>query len=171
MPRLTLALLGSARITADGQTLDLRVRKQLALLAFLAVEPQRQRRETLLGLLWPDAPEEIARNNLRVVLVGLRRALGAAAETVLIAYRQYVQFAPAADHILDVAMFRSLLAAVDAHTHGSPAPTLSNAAGNGEAAVERCEACSMRLAEAAELYRGDFLAGFSLPDSAPFEEW
>ena len=28
-----------------------------------------------------------------------------------------------------------------------------------------------RLAQAVELYRGDFLAGFALPDSAAFEEW
>ena len=156
MPRLTLALLGPARIAADGRLLDLRVRKELALLVFLAVEQQRWRRESVLGLLWPDVPEEAARNNLRGVLAGLRRALGAAAELVLVADRQYVQFAPQGDHALDVALFRGLLAAVAAHAH---------------AAVERCEVCIPRLSEAAELYRGDFLAGFGLPDSAPFEEW
>jgi WD40 repeat protein/DNA-binding SARP family transcriptional activator len=75
---------------------------------------------------------------------------------VLQADRQYVQFAPTSDHTLDVARFRSLLVSVDAHAHN---------------AVERCEACIARLVEAAELYRGDFLAGFSLPDSAPFDEW
>src|SRR5690349_12217401 len=72
MPRLTLELLGPARITADAQPLDLRVRKELALLAFLAVEQRCHRRETILGLLWPDTPEETARNNLRVVLAALR---------------------------------------------------------------------------------------------------
>jgi WD40 repeat protein/DNA-binding SARP family transcriptional activator len=156
MSRLTLELLGPARINADGQTLDLRVRKELALLAFLAVEQQRQRRETLIGLLWPDVPEETARNNLRVVLAGLRRALGAAADAALQADRQYVWLAPANNHTLDITRFRGLLVAVGAHAH---------------AAIERCETCIVRLAEAAELYRGDFLSGFSLPDSAPFEEW
>src|SRR5690348_15979559 len=141
MPRLTLDLLGPAHIFADGHTLDLRVRKQLALLAFLAVEPRRHRRETFLGLLWPDIPEQTARNNLRVVLAGLRRALGAAAEAALQADRQYVQLTPLPDITLDVARFRSLLAAVGAHSH---------------AAAERCEACITRLAEAAELYRGGF---------------
>src|SRR5262245_52815155 len=144
MPVLTLDLLGPACITADGQLLDLRVRKQLALLVYLALEPQRHRRESLLGLLWPDMPEETARNNLRGVLAGLRRALGAVADAALQADRQYVQFAPESDHMLDVARFRTLLAAVGAHAHD---------------AVERCEACIARLAEAAELYRGDFLAG------------
>jgi WD40 repeat protein/DNA-binding SARP family transcriptional activator len=156
MPLLTLDLLGPARISADGQPLDLRVRKELALLAYLAVEQQRHRRETLLGLLWPDTPEDVARNNLRVVLAGLRRALGAAAEAALIADRQYVQLALAGDHTLDVARFCSLLESAHAHAH---------------AAVERCDACVARLAEAVECYRGDFLAGFSLPDSAPFDEW
>src|SRR4051794_9069903 len=160
MPRLTLALLGSARITADGQTLDLRVRKQLALLAFLALDPQRQHRETLLGLLWPDVPEETARNNLRVVLAGLRRALGAVADAALIADRQYVQLVPANDHTLDITRFHSLLADVSAHAHGIP--TLRQAQGdpNGAAAIERCEVCIAWLSEAAELYRGDFLQGF-----------
>jgi DNA-binding SARP family transcriptional activator len=156
MPLLTLELLGPARISADGHILDLRVRKQLALLAFLAVEQQRHRRETLLGLLWPDMPEQTARNNLRGVLAGLRRALGAAAEAVLITDRQYVQFAPESEHTLDGARFRSLLAAVDTHAH---------------TAAERCDACIARLVEAAELYRGDFLHGFSLSDSGEFDEW
>jgi WD40 repeat protein/DNA-binding SARP family transcriptional activator len=156
MATLTLELLGPARISVDRRVLSLRVRKELALLAFLALEPQRQRREILLGLLWPDVPDETARNNLRVVLAGLRRALGAAADGVLLADRQYVQLAPATEHTLDVARFRGLLAAVAAHAHTSAA---------------RCELCITRLAEAAELYRGEFLAGFSLADSVPFDEW
>jgi WD40 repeat protein/DNA-binding SARP family transcriptional activator len=155
MPHLTLDLLGPLRISVDGHLLDLRVRKELALLAFLAVEQQRHRREMLLDLLWPDMPEEAARNNLRGVLAGLRRALRTAAAT-LIADRQYVQLTLAGDHMLDVATYRGRVAAVGVHAHIAP---------------ERCDACLARLAEAAELYRGDFLESFSLPDSAPFEEW
>jgi predicted ATPase len=34
-----------------------------------------------------------------------------------------------------------------------------------------CDACTARLTQAVELYRGDFLAGFALPGSAAFEEW
>jgi hypothetical protein len=51
---------------------------------------------------------------------------------------------------------RRLLAACRSHAH---------------TAAERCDACLAWLAAAAELYRGDFLAGFGLPDGAPFEEW
>ena len=34
-----------------------------------------------------------------------------------------------------------------------------------------CTTCQARLQEAAALYRGDFLQGFSLDDSQPFDEW
>lgn len=157
MAMLTINLLGAPRVSLAGRPLDLRVRKELALLAYLAVEPGRpHRRETLLGLLWPEVPEDAARNNLRVVLAGLRRALGDAADAVLQVDRQQVRFRPEADDGVDVLAFRGLLHAVRAHAHTSP---------------ERCAACVARLAEAAERYPGDFLAGFSLSDSAPFDEW
>jgi hypothetical protein len=70
--------------------------------------------------------------------------------------RHQVQFVPTSDHILDMLTFRRLLGEVRAHSHDAP---------------ERCDACVARLVEVAELYQGDFLAGFSLSDSAPFEEW
>ena len=74
MAHLTIGLLGPPRIALAGSILTLRLRKELALLAFLAVEQEhRHSRETLVGLLWPDVSEEAARNNLRVVLAGLRR--------------------------------------------------------------------------------------------------
>ena len=91
-----------------------------------------------------------------MVLANLRRQLGEAGNGCLYAERQHVRFLPESDHALDVLAYGGLLAEVRAHAH-------SNA--------ECCEACVARLAEAAELYRGDFLAGFSLSDSAPFEEW
>src|SRR4051812_43193717 len=157
MPLLTFELLGRPRISLAGRPLDVRVRKELALLAYLAVEQaHRHSRESILGLLWPDVAEEAARNNLRVELAGLRRLLGEVGETFLHADRQQVQFLPESDPALDVLIFRRLLADVRAHAHAAP---------------ERCDACVVRLAEAVELYRSDFLAGFSLPDSAPFEEW
>jgi predicted ATPase/DNA-binding SARP family transcriptional activator len=157
MAQLTINLLGAPQISLDGRPLDLRVRKELALLAFLAVEQERPlRRDTLLALLWPDAPEEAARNNLRVVLAGLRRLLGDLADAVLLADRRQLQFLPAGAHALDVAAFRALLAAVQAHDHVAPGT---------------CAPCLERMEQAAALYCGDFLAGFSLPDSAPFEEW
>ena len=69
MPALSLSLLGVPQATDDGAQLAFRLRKELALLAYLAVEGVAPvPRERLLALLWPEASEESARNNLRVVL-------------------------------------------------------------------------------------------------------
>jgi len=78
MPALTLALLGRPQVTrADGGAVAFRSRKHLALLAYLAVEQQHSHsRDTLLGLLWPEADEDAARSSLRVALADLRRLLG-----------------------------------------------------------------------------------------------
>jgi DNA-binding SARP family transcriptional activator len=54
--------------------------KRLLLLAFLAVgRPDGCRRDTLLGLFWPELPEDRARNALRQALAVLRSELGAEA--------------------------------------------------------------------------------------------
>jgi DNA-binding SARP family transcriptional activator len=76
-PRLSLALLGHPTITLDREPVPaLKRQKVQALLAFLAVESSRpHRREELTGLLWPEQPEAVARDNLRVTLYRLRRAL------------------------------------------------------------------------------------------------
>src|SRR6266487_6070836 len=99
MVLLAIELLGPPRIALAGGILTLRMRKDLALLAYLAVEQQHPHsRETLVGLLWPDSPEEAARNNLRVALASLRRLLGAAGDAFLQADRQHVHFLPGSDH-------------------------------------------------------------------------
>jgi DNA-binding SARP family transcriptional activator len=120
MSLLTIELLGRPRISLAGRPLDVRVRKELALLAYLAVEQEHPHsRETLVGLLWPDATEDVARNNLRVVLAGLRRQLGEAGGPFLLADRQHVQFLPESDHTLDVRSLRRRLADVRAHPHAA----------------------------------------------------
>jgi DNA-binding SARP family transcriptional activator len=157
MSELKLALLGPPQIArADGTPVAFRSRKELALLAYLAVEHARsQRRDALLALLWPDVAEEAARNSLRVVLSNLRQALGAAS-TALVAHSQTVQLVPGDDVWLDVAAFRALLDACKTHRHET---------------IEACPECVERLNRAVDLYGGDFLAGFSPLDAAPFEEW
>ena len=69
--------------------------------------------------------------------------------------RQTIQFNPASDYWLDVTEFTGLIAASKGHRHRR---------------LEACRPCMERLQRAAELYRGDLLAGFSL-DSVLFEEW
>src|SRR5436309_14321689 len=66
---------------SDGRELEsiLTQPKRVALLAFLAAAtPHRlHRRDTLLGLFWPELDQDHARAALRQALHGLRQSLGA----------------------------------------------------------------------------------------------
>src|SRR5215212_8030402 len=98
MTRLSLALLGSLRITLDGQPVSgFAYNKARALLAYLAVEADRgHHRDALVGLLWPDLPDTAARTNLRVALANLREAIGdaTAAPSFLLITRDTIQLNP-----------------------------------------------------------------------------
>ncbi|MGD8750074.1 MAG: protein kinase, partial [Anaerolineales bacterium] len=146
MPRLQLNLLGSFRATLDGDPVTgFDSDKVRALLAYLAVETGRpHRREKLAGLLWPDYPERSARTSLRSALANLRAVIGdrEAQPPYFNITRQTIQFNLQSDHLVDVAEFTRLV---------------SGDSGDAERAVE--------------LYQGDFLEGFSIPDSASFEDW
>lgn len=146
-------------VAVDGVSHHMTSQKQIALLAFLALENDRRHsRQALLGLLWPKMGEAEARNNLRVVLAGLRRALQLTRKgnTALIgSNRQEVWFQ--ADHAwVDVVEMARLLTACDKHSHDDRAT---------------CAACRQRLVEAATLYRGELLHGFYLSDCLAFDEW
>jgi DNA-binding SARP family transcriptional activator/pimeloyl-ACP methyl ester carboxylesterase len=71
---LRLELLGPFAIARDGP-ITLRNKKAQALLAFLALNPGHHSRERLAGLLWPDSPDEAARQSLRQCVSALRRDL------------------------------------------------------------------------------------------------
>ena len=160
MARLSLHLLGSFRVTlGDEPVSTFESDKVRALLTYLAVTSDRaHRREKLAGLLWPEQPERNARHSLNQALFNLRRAIGDqdASPPLLLITRQALQFNPRSDRWLDVATFAGLLDACETHPHRQ---------------LATCEVCVERLREAASLYRGSFLEGFSIPDSAPFEEW
>ena len=76
---IRLSLLGSLDLRAgDGrQVLSVLAQpKRVALLAYLAAHRDSVRRDTLLGLFWPESDEEHARHALRQSLYTLRRSLG-----------------------------------------------------------------------------------------------
>jgi predicted ATPase/DNA-binding SARP family transcriptional activator len=158
--RLRLSFLGPWQVTLAGEAVTtFKYDKVRALLAYLAIEADRpHRRETLMGLLWPDLPEAAARNNLRQVLLTLREAIGdrTAEPPYLLTSRSDIQFNPDSDYWLDVKVFLELLAASNRHGHHS---------------VESCRICARRRQQAVEVYRGPLLAEFFLPDTAAFEEW
>jgi predicted ATPase/DNA-binding SARP family transcriptional activator/DNA-binding CsgD family transcriptional regulator len=150
---LRLLLFGAPRVEHNGQALSLRRNKALALLAYLAIARQPQKRDALLALLWPEFDAASARNNLRRELSLLKTVLG---EDVLVADRLQIAWNPQADVWLDVAAFEAQIARVNQHSHASG---------------ELCAECAGALTSAAQLYTDDLLAGFSLPDSPAFDEW
>ncbi|MDI9550074.1 MAG: BTAD domain-containing putative transcriptional regulator [Chloroflexota bacterium] len=160
MARLALFLLGRFDATLDSQTVTaFKTDKVRALLAYLAVENDRaHRRDALATLLWPDGSDEAARANLRQSLCRLRDALreNEQATPLLLATTETIQLNPAGDYWVDVLEFNRLLAACHAHRHRS---------------LEGCSSCAGRLAQAAALVGGEFLAGLSLKDSPGFADW
>lgn len=140
---LRLNLLGDLElITAEGQAVALHARKAAALLAYLAVNAGRaQPRDRLAALLWPDKDPAQGRTNLRQTLAALKRALPVPLENILSADTQSLRLVDAMV-LTDVTRLESLLTAETPQS----------------------------LDEAAVLYRGDLLAGFTV--RAPeFEDW
>ncbi len=152
MAHLTISLLGPYDVKLDGMPVTGFVSSKVsALLAYLAVEADRpHRRETLAGLLWPDYPERSARTNLRNALSNLRTAIRDrdAKTPYLHITRETVQFNEASNQQVDV---RTLAEALQAE-------------GADEDTIRRLEG-------AVALYRGPFLAGFSLDDSPAYDDW
>ena len=74
-----LELLGGFRLTSgSGLEVDVRARKNRALVAILALAPRLEvSRDRLTGLLWSDRGNEQARSSLRQALVSLRKDFAA----------------------------------------------------------------------------------------------
>ena len=76
MAEIKLFLFGAPRLERNGATAEADTRKAIALLAYLALTSQPQRRDTLAALLWPDHDQSSARGALRRTLSALNKALG-----------------------------------------------------------------------------------------------
>lgn len=143
MPQLKLSLLGGFQVDLGQAPLTgFETDKTRALLAYLAVEPRPHRREALAGLLWPEVLESSARRSLSQALFNLRQCLKDAD-----AEPPFLLIARDSLQFNIESNYELDVAAFTAHLHAG------------------------RLAEAVELYRGDFLHGFLIEDSTAFEEW
>ena len=160
MSHLAISLLGAGRVALDGQPLaSPQTRKTFALLAYLAVESGHpHRREALGALFWPNFPDKRACSNLRQSLYRMRHALaGSAGDSLhLLTSAHEVEFNAASDYWVDAVDFVSLISACRAH-HAEVLPL--------------CPDCLGKLEAAVDLYRGEFLAGFSLPGCLQFQWW
>ena len=153
MTQLSIYLLGSPRFERNGENLNLDTRKASALLAYLAIVKQRQSRDALAALLWPEFDQTHARATLRRTLSTLNKALDG---SYLEISREYINLDFNAGIWVDVDEFHKLLSECQSHGHSRK---------------EICLQCLKPLNAAVELYSGDFLAGFSLRDSSNFDDW
>jgi DNA-binding SARP family transcriptional activator len=156
---LSLHFLGTFNAILDGEPITrFEADTARALLAYLTLNcDSLHRRDFLAALFWPDLEQTAALHALRQALSRLRGALREreAAIPLLLIDRHAIQCNPERPFQLDVRRFEELLTAAAAHSHRRRGA---------------CPVCLTQLAEAADLYRGDLLAGFHL-DSLPFEEW
>jgi len=153
MEALSISGLGSPQVSLNGQVVNIKRRKAVALLVYLAVEGRSQSREFLSGLFWPEYDQSKAYAYLRRTLWEINNTLG---DGWLEVSREWI-CVPASTKIqTDVSYFQALLRGVQAHGHPMEAP---------------CEQCIEQLETAIHLYRGDFLEGFSLSDCPQFDDW
>lgn len=160
MTRLSLSLFGGWQVTLGDEPITaFESDKVRALLAYLAVESERpHRRESLAALLWPERSERNARQNLSQALFNLRKGIRdhETNPPVLFITTKTIQFNRTADFRLDVAAFEERITASKKHPHEE---------------MTICPPCLKRLERAITHYQGEFLTGFSLPDSVAFDEW
>jgi DNA-binding SARP family transcriptional activator len=137
-----LTLLGAFGARYGNGAVNLPTRKAQALLAYLALAPDRaHERDTLCGLLWGETGRDQAFSSLRQTLFGIRKALPPELKGAIIASGRTVA--------LDASQVQSDAVRFAAH---AAQPTRAG------------------LEAAAALYQGQLLEGFAIAE-APFEEW
>jgi DNA-binding SARP family transcriptional activator/pimeloyl-ACP methyl ester carboxylesterase len=108
MARLEVQLLGFPSLRLDGRVVDLRLRKGLGLVAYLADARAPVARDYMASLLWPEADAEVARGRLRRTL----HKIGAAfAADVIDADRTSLALAPSVGLRVDTHAFEAACAA------------------------------------------------------------
>ncbi len=142
MQHLDLKLLGAPKITLDGKPIDTDRHKAIGLLAYLAVEGKAHSREALAALLWPDYPHVSAFSYLRRTIWELNKQLG---KGWIESDRKNVNLRRDPGLSIDVVELQQVC--------DRPAKDID------------------QIKSAIGLYRGDFLEGLVVADTAPFEEW
>lgn len=149
---LAIYCLGGLQLSLGGTAVTgFASRKADALLVYLACNPQPHPRETIATLLWPDNDQSRALANLSVILTSLRKQL----EDYILADRHTVAFNSEMNLWLDVAAFE------EAIEQAQPR----------QAAGKITRTMAAQLQTAVKLYKGDFLAGFTIRGAPEFEAW
>jgi predicted ATPase/DNA-binding SARP family transcriptional activator/Tfp pilus assembly protein PilF len=153
MAMLVLKMLGTPLIENNGEPLQVDRHKASALLIYLVMTGRTYHRDTLATFLWPESDQVTARASVRRILVSLRKAVP---KNFLNINGKHIGLSANAEYWADVHEFRRQLSCCRTHRHPEN---------------EVCDACSPLLKAALDLYRGDFLEGFSLRDSPSFDDW
>ena len=148
-PYLTIHLLGAPRVHRAGVPVKTERQKSLALLVYLAATRQLHTRPALATMLWPETRQ--ARTYLRKSIAELRQLLD---DKWLQVNVQATGFQPGSALWVDTHQFQQT---IDLGT-----PTIGTSLSDTQAD---------HLSTAVDLYQGDFLAGFTLPDAPEFDAW
>jgi DNA-binding SARP family transcriptional activator len=152
MDKLQIFLFGMPRIEFQGKQVKIKRRKGLALAAYLALAEQQQSRETLASLFWPELDHEHARSALRSTVYSLTESIPMSwihSDTMSVSLKKDLVW-------VDVNAFADLLLQRSKHDH--PRDLV-------------CSICVDLCRQAIELYRKDFLAGFTPSYSEEFDDW
>lgn len=153
MDALNISGLGPLEITLNDRLVEIKRRKAIALLVYLAIEGRRESREFLSGLFWPEYEQSKAYAYLRRTLWEIKKVLG---DGWLETSREWVGIQTSTNFQIDVNLYLALLQGIKEHDHPIAEP---------------CEDCITQREAAIHLYRGDFLSGFSLSGCPQFEDW
>ena len=141
--RLHIRLMGTPAVFVDGTSLVLNQLKPRALLYYLAATGRPHTREYLATLLWGESGQREAYHSLRSSLYHLRKALqNVQADGVLISEGDLLSL-DTVSCWCDVVEFQRLLTLGDENS----------------------------LSQAAVLWQGSLLQGFSIPDAPSFDDW
>lgn len=152
MSKLQLFLFGTPHITFNGESIDIRRRKSLAIAAYLAMANKAVSRDKLAGLFWPDADIDQARSSLRTAIYTLT-------SNIPIEWLNVDKHQASINYDvveIDCALFSQYVIQSRQHPHQSEA---------------LCDECFDALKKAEMLYRGEFLADLAQVNSLEFDDW
>jgi predicted ATPase/DNA-binding SARP family transcriptional activator len=151
MSTLTLSFLGPPLVARDGAAITTGRRKALALLAYLAASESPRTREELTDLFYPGRDRGHARADFRNILSHLVRIIGH--EHIVV-------------HAGGVSLGRDGDLGCDAWDAARLVDDARAAEQNGDH-----DGAFRAFSEAAGLFRGEYLAGFSVRDTPDFDIW
>lgn len=156
LPVLEIGFLGPPIVRFNEQEVPLAARKSAALLFYLAAHPARPlTRAQLVTLLWEEHGDAEGRNNLSTALSRLRHAFLPLPVFPISSVGDSLVWQPSPEIQTDLELFAEL-------TANSPTSLSSRASSPSGARHDE---------NAVALYRGQFLEGFEVRDSADYEEW